>query len=80
MGIPLVLAQAIPGCETKNCEFFAGHGMAVKADTLDEAASSAWYLARNEKAAERMVTMQQKTIHADASRHIADILMGVSAQ
>ena len=54
--------------------------MAVKADSLDEAASSAWYLARNEKAAERMVTMQQKTIHADASRHIADILMGVSAQ
>lgn len=80
VGIPLVLAQAIPGCETKNCEFFAAHGMAVKADTLDEAASSAWYLTRNEKAAERMVTMQQKTIHADASRHIADILMGVSAQ
>ena len=80
VGIPLVLAMGIPGCETKNCEFFAGHGMAVKADTLDEAASSAWYLARNEKAAERMVSMQHKTIHADAAARIADILTGVSAQ
>lgn len=68
--------MGIPGCETKNCEFFAGQGMAVKANTLEEAASSAWYLLKNEKAAEGMVSMQHKTIHADAAARIADILMG----
>ena len=75
VGIPLVLAMGIPGCETKNCEFFAEHGMAIKADSLDEAAGSAWYLAKNEKGAERMVSMQKKYIHGDAAQRIADILI-----
>lgn len=76
VGIPLVLAMGIPGCETKNAEFFAEHGMAVKASTLSEAASSVWYLAKNEKPAERMIHMQKKYIHSDAAERIADILMG----
>ncbi|MCD7834124.1 MAG: hypothetical protein LUH00_09075 [Lachnospiraceae bacterium] len=29
-GIPLIHVSPIPGCETKNRAFFAGHGMSVK--------------------------------------------------
>lgn len=80
VGIPLVLAMGIPGCETKNAAFFAEHGMAVNAASLAEAANAAWYLVENGAAAEQMIRMQKQTIHADAAERIADILMGGKTQ
>ncbi|MBQ9747503.1 MAG: glycosyltransferase [Clostridia bacterium] len=34
-GVPMVLIDAVPGCETKNMDFFTKNGLAVTADTVE---------------------------------------------
>lgn len=71
-GIPLVHVLAIPGCETKNAEFFARRGMALKAENPRDAAQKARYLAGDRAAAAQMRAAQRENTHPDAAGLIVE--------
>ena len=69
-GTPLVHIMTIPGCETKNAEFFARRGMCVRTKDFEEAASAAVRLANDAAAAEEMRRAQEENSHADAADRV----------
>ena len=76
VGIPLVHTMAIPGCETKNAEFFESHGMSVNAPALDFAAKSAIDLINSPAESIKMIENQKSTIHSDAAERIVGKILG----
>ncbi len=70
LGVPLVHTMAIPGCETRNADFFSKRFMSVKASHAEEAIGSAWLLANHEPLAEKMREQQRKNIPLDAAEKI----------
>lgn len=48
-GVPIVLIDAVPGCETRNIEFLVGNGFAVTADTTVDLTSKVLSYITNEK-------------------------------
>ena len=73
--VPLVLANAIPGCETANQEFFVSRGMAAAPDTPDEQARAALGLCGDRKARERMRAAQAQAVRPDNARQICGLLL-----
>ncbi|HWR30820.1 MAG TPA: glycosyltransferase [Negativicutes bacterium] len=71
VNVPLVLAMAIPGCETKNAKFFEEHGMALSAGSVEEAAQYADLLVDFENIAEAMCVAQREHIDPHGAVHIA---------
>lgn len=71
-GIPLVHVHAIPGCETKNVQFFSEKGMSVYAKSSAEAARLAISLATDTEKAEKMRECQRKYVNSDAAVRIVD--------
>ena len=69
-GIPLVHLMTIPGCETKNAEFFERHGMSLTAKTAYEAVDRAIFLIKDAGAAETMLQMQKKHCFPDAAKRV----------
>lgn len=76
VGIPLVHTMAIPGCETKNAEFFESHGMSVNASSLEFAAKSAIDLINSPTKSLKMIEMQKSIIHLDATEKIVGKILG----
>lgn len=74
-GIPLVHTMMIPGCETKNAEYFEETGMSVRANSPEAAAVLADELVQNREKAERMREIQLRTINANAANDIAERIM-----
>lgn len=75
--IALVHLMTIPGCETKNAEFFEQRGMSCCSDTVEKAARLAWELACDKEKSERMRAMQRKHINSNAADETARMVMGV---
>ncbi len=69
--IPVVYTKAIPGCETRNAEFFSSRGLVLSGDTPKEAASAAARLLEDEELREDMLKKQRDTIPQDAAGKIA---------
>ena len=69
--VPLVHTMAIPGCETKNADFFAHLGMSLNAKTAEEAIRFANLLIRDNERAEQMRVRQRAEINSDAAKDIA---------
>lgn len=76
VGIPLIHTMAIPGCETKNAEFFESHGMSVNAPALDDAAKAAIDLIGSPTKSTRMIEKQKNVIHSDATEKIVSKILG----
>lgn len=74
-GIPYVQLMTIPGCETKNAEFFSERGMSVKATSPEAAAYEAARLASSPEASKHMVEMQRKNVPQDAADKIIEQVM-----
>ena len=74
-GVPFVQLMTIPGCETKNTEFFSKRGMSVKATSPGQAAAAAARLAGSPDEARRMVEMQRKNIPQNAADKIIEQVM-----
>lgn len=74
-GVPFVQLMTIPGCETKNTEFFSKRGMSVKATSPGQAAAAAARLADSPDEARRMVEMQRKNIPQNAADKIIEQVM-----
>ena len=71
LGVPLVHTMAIPGVETINAEFFAGHGMSFFARNVDEAARFADRLIFDGESAARMLAAQRREMPGDGAERIA---------
>lgn len=54
LGIPLIHFLFIPGCETKNIDFFNGKGLSLRAESSADAVTKAKQLADNPEQAEMM--------------------------
>lgn len=73
MGVPLIHVAAIPGCEVKNLNFFASHGMAIPVgDDLDMLPAALEQL-RDPALAAQMRENQRTCIPAYAARTICDL-------
>ncbi len=74
--IPLVFLCAIPGCESKNKEFFWTHGMASKADGALEAIEEGRRLYGTERASHHMKQSQREYINDKAAEDIVRFMEG----
>ena len=75
VNVPLCLAMAIPGCETKNAALFQRLGMSVNAASAADAAEKAVNLMENEEMKERICAAQRAQINPHASRDIAAYIL-----
>ena len=73
-GIPMVHSEPIPGCETRNAQFFSGHGMSVLGKNEKEAGKKVLDLLKNEAARRHMVEAQKHYINAKAASDICDYM------
>lgn len=73
-GIPMVHSEPIPGCETKNAEFFSSHGMSVLGKNEKEAGKKVLELLKNEAARRHMTEAQKHYINARAASDICDYM------
>jgi processive 1,2-diacylglycerol beta-glucosyltransferase len=69
-GIPLVLIHPIPGCESRNADFFEKEGMALQAKDNLHAAILCRFL-MDPKYGSLLVEAQKKALPQSAARHIA---------
>lgn len=74
--VPLIHTSPIPGCETRNAEFFSQRGMSVLAPDEESAAANAVRLARDEGQQRRMREAQSQYIDRAAAEKIAAVLLG----
>ena len=73
-GIPMIHSAPIPGCETRNAAFFAGHGMSVLGQNEKEVGARVLELLKNKAAARNMVEAQKHYINAKAASDICDYI------
>lgn len=69
-GIPLIHISPIPGCETKNLEYFGNLGMCIPVGNETEALPAALERLRNPEEIARMREHQRKYISASAAEEI----------
>lgn len=74
-GIPMIHTAPIPGCETKNLEFFTSHKMSLAASRIKDQVTYGQMLAHNKKQKEQMRKAQQENTNAQASYEIYQLLL-----
>lgn len=65
VGTPLVPLRPIPGCETKNAQFFIGHGYALPLGRLRDGVDPGLW--------SEMLQHQKSGVSQDAAQHICDL-------
>ncbi|GAX88867.1 MGDG synthase family glycosyltransferase [Effusibacillus lacus] len=75
MKLPMVLYTSIPGQEQRNGELMTRLGVAYSADTPDEAADLALYLAENKTVRETMIRRMETIRRPKAAEEIAEAVM-----
>ncbi|MEG1559823.1 MAG: glycosyltransferase [Clostridia bacterium] len=73
--IPLVHTFPIPGCETKNAQFFSSHGLSITSGNEDGLVEAAMALIRNKNACDVMKERQKAEINRFAARDICDVIL-----
>ena len=68
-GVPMLLADLVGGCETRNQAFFSAHGWAASCDT-DAIADSALSLLADDDRCRRMVETQRRSFDGQAAQRI----------
>ena len=66
-GVPMVLIDAVPGCESKNMNFFLQNKFAVTADTVEELADTVNTLLREERD-----VLNREALHESFSSYAAE--------
>lgn len=66
-GIPIVHTTPIPGCETRNLEFFSAHGLSVTSDKFYGQIAAGQSLLRDPVRCETMRTAQSSAVPGDAA-------------
>ena len=78
--IPIVHTAPIPGCETKNMEFFVFRGMSVTASQIPEQVAAGRRLARQESDRDFMREAQNRHINPAAAEDIFNLLLKLSEE
>ena len=73
-GVPLVHISPIPGCESRNAEFFAKEGIAVKVENTETELLSAVERLSEPGNAEEMRKRQRTVINQNAAMDICKLL------
>ncbi len=73
-GVPMVLINAVGGCETHNLEFFVSHGAACTADTPKELARQSLQLLQDETRCADMRRSMQALGYAGAAKRICQLV------
>ena len=74
MGIPMVHTNPIPGCETKNVEFFQKHGMSIGKRSFVGQVRAGEKLLDREKLRVEMQEAQKKNSRPEAAERICKLL------
>ena len=77
-GVPLVHISPIPGCESRNAEFFAKEGIAVKVENTETELLSAVERLSEPGNAEEMRKRQRAVINQNAAMDICKLLETVA--
>ena len=71
--IPTLFISPIPGCETKNCEFFVNRGMAATVRSIRHKLLPAIRRLESDSASSKMARQQAKYITGRGAENIADL-------
>lgn len=74
VNVPLVHAMAIPGCESRNAEFFSKRGMSLYSRSIKQAAEYADLLVGDKERATKMLAAQWEQIDAQGAENIAELV------
>ncbi len=74
-GLPMVLIDAVPGCETKNMDFFLQNGFAKTAEGTAELAKTVLSLLSDEEACLNMIAAQKQAFSAYAAQRIGEYIL-----
>ena len=72
--IPIVHTAPIPGCETRNAEFFHYHGMSYSSLEVKQQVTVALRLCNDDAYRQRMCDSQRTNADGDACRRILELL------
>ena len=71
--VPTVLMLSVPGCESRNLEFFTRYGMALGSENVREAIKAVRHLLGNDALRTHM-TAAQRTLPHGVTSAIADLI------
>lgn len=71
--IPIIHTTPIPGCETRNAEFFHYHGMSYSSSDVKEQVKRALRLCNDIPYRDKMISSQKMNINPDSSEDILNI-------
>lgn len=74
VGTPIVFSNAIPGCETKNQNFFLQNGLAFGPQSVWAQSQAARILATNKEVSDQMLEAQRLTICPNAAEKICQLI------
>lgn len=77
--VPTIFISPIPGCETKNCRFFSGRGMALTVRNIRHGLLPAIKKLESENASQKMRRQQEKYISGRGAEDIADLCEEIAA-
>lgn len=77
--IPLIHTAPIPGCETRNAEFFHYHGMSYSSTDTSQQVSVAIRLCKDKAFRAKMKCAQAANANPDTCRDIITLLEGISS-
>ena len=79
-GIPIVHTRPIPGCETKNLEFFTERGLSVTAPKMGGQIDAGQELLHDRARREEMCAKQRQVIPRNAAAEIWRLLRELSEE
>ena len=71
--IPIIHTSPIPGCETRNAEFFHYHGMSYSSSDIKEQVKRALRLCNDIPYRDKMISSQKMNINPDSRKDILNI-------
>lgn len=77
--IPIVHTAAIPGCETKNSDFFVSRGLSLASEHVHIQVSQGITLVENKEIREAMILTQKKYASPNASADIVKLLTQITS-
>lgn len=75
--IPIVHTVPIPGCETKNLEFFTSRGISVAAQRIHTQVAQGQLLVKNEEIRKGMLAAQRRIAKPEAAKNIYELLLKI---
>lgn len=76
--VPLIHTKPIPGCETKNAQFFSSLGMSYYEDSIDDQVDLAIKLASDKKVRDNMKKQQKENTNPNVAKQIVELIKQIT--